>query len=230
MIQNALLLGAAIPSTLLNGLLGYWKLDGNANDALGANNGTIVGSGSWSTGIIGNAYLSAAASYINLGDSAVLKPQSAITVAAWFYFTAIQGANLRAVCDWHQNGGQDRWILGYSPDGQTMIFHAFGINDTLGVIGSTISLNTWVHLAGTWSQATGQKVAYRNGAAVSTTPGLTGSLVAGSAGFPLCLGQQYNSGAPVTGKVDEFGIWNRALLASEVADLYNSGAGKSHPF
>lgn len=231
MISSTLLLGAA-RSPLLNGLVGYWKLDGNANEVLGAPAGSMVGSGSWTAGLIGGAYQSAAASYINLGDQAALKPRTAITVSAWFYFTAVQGGDLRAIADWHQNGSYDRWILGYSPDGLTLIFHAFGINDTLGVINSTITLNAWTHLAGTWSQASGQKIAYRNGVAVSTTPGLTGTLPAGypPSGFPICLGKQYNTGAAVTGRIDEFGLWDRALTAGEIAQLYNTGAGLSYPF
>ncbi len=32
------------------------------------------------------------------------------------------------------------------------------------------------------------------------------------------------------GQVDELAIWNRALSAAEVTQLYNSGAGKQYPF
>src|SRR5205085_385302 len=32
------------------------------------------------------------------------------------------------------------------------------------------------------------------------------------------------------GKVDEVGVWNRALSAAEVSDLYNGGVGKTIPF
>jgi len=32
------------------------------------------------------------------------------------------------------------------------------------------------------------------------------------------------------GRIDEWGIWNRSLTASEISELYNSGAGLSYPF
>ena len=34
----------------------------------------------------------------------------------------------------------------------------------------------------------------------------------------------------IKGRLDEFNIWNRALTASEVAQIYNSGSGKFYPY
>ena len=32
------------------------------------------------------------------------------------------------------------------------------------------------------------------------------------------------------GIIDEFGVWNSALDATDIATLYNSGSGRSYPF
>ena len=34
----------------------------------------------------------------------------------------------------------------------------------------------------------------------------------------------------VDGRIDEMGIWHRALTSDEVAELYNAGSGKAYPF
>lgn len=221
-------------STLLDGSLAFWKLDGTAEDAQGTNDGTLVGSGSWGTGKLSQGYVSAASSRITVPGVPGLKPRTAITVAGWFNFSALQGANLRAVSDWHQDGGYDRWILGYSPDGTNVFSHMFGANRSLGALGSTIPLNTWTHLAITWQQdGGGPMTAYRNGAVVDSLSGYTGTLNPawpdGSL-FPVCIGGQHNSGPSMVGSIDEIGIWDRALSAAEIAELVSGGAGITHPF
>lgn len=44
----------------------------------------------------------------------------------------------------------------------------------------------------------------------------------------LFLGTASNGAGDWVGRVDEFGIWNRTLSASEVSDLYNSGSGLAY--
>lgn len=230
MIGSTLLLGAAAPSTLLNGLRGFWNLEGTTNDATGLSPaGTLVGSGTWGP----DYYQSAALSYINLGDTAQLKPTTAITVAGWFYFTGAQNPNQRSIADWHQNGGYDRWILGYVPDGTNVFGHMFGTNRTLGAIGTTIPTNTWTSLALTWTQSgAGPFISYRNASVVESSTGFTGTLNAGwpPSGFPVCVGAQYNSGGSVVGRIRRFGIWERVLTPAEITEFHNAGSGKSHPF
>ena len=45
---------------------------------------------------------------------------------------------------------------------------------------------------------------------------------------PVVFGcKEYNAGNPFSGAMDEVAIWNRALSAAEVAQLYNNGDGTS---
>lgn len=231
MIQNTLLLGAAIPSTLLNGLAGYWKLDGNTNDVLGVSNGTLQGSGlSWVTGKIGQALnFGVGAGRMNVGGASQIKPTTAISMGGWFRFSSVPAANSRITSDWHQDGAKDRWIFGYSPGAGAFNFH-LGVDALVGTVGSTIALDTWVHLVGTASFISLGAYAmttYRNGSVIATA---TGSTLFRNGAGNVCIGQQEEIGGPMTGDIDEYGIWNRALTGAEVLEWYNAGAGKTHPF
>jgi hypothetical protein len=44
------------------------------------------------------------------------------------------------------------------------------------------------------------------------------------------VGGQPGGAAPMGGVIDEVGIWKRALSASEITTLYNSGSGTTYPF
>ena len=46
-----------------------------------------------------------------------------------------------------------------------------------------------------------------------------------SANPTLYLGSARDFGQKIRGKIDEFGVWNRALSDSEITQLYNMGAG-----
>lgn len=232
MIGASLLLAAAAapPSPLLTGLGGYWKLDGDATDVLGASNGTVTGIGwAWQPGKLGQAFETVSTGAVNVGSNPAIKPVDAITIAGWFFFYGAVGANARLVSDWHQDGGKDRWLLGYSPDGVTLYGH-MGNNCALGVVGSTIPTNQWVHLALTASTIAYGAYAmttYRNGTTVATA---TGSTLFRNGGGNVCIGHQEEAGAGMNGRIDEVGIWQRALSADEIALLYNGGAGRSYPF
>lgn len=224
MINSALLLAASLPSTLLNGLVGYWKLDGDGNDVLGVSNGTVQGSGSsWSTGKIGSAFYSGGAARVNVGGAAQIKPTAAISLGGWFWFNTTT-PNARHCSDWHQDGAKDRWIFPYSV-GSTQVFCHMGVNLLVGTFGVNLTANTWHHLVATCN--VNAMTSYCDGALVSTA---TGSSLFHSGAGNVCIGQQEETGGGHDGRIDEFGMWNRAITAGEVTEWYNAGAGKTHPF
>lgn len=228
MIGNSLLLAAAASSTLLNGLVGYWKLDGDGSDVLGVSNGTVQGAGiTWGAGKLGSAMLSnyLSLSRVNVGGAAQIKPTAAMTVGGWFWFNAT-GNTGRWCSDWHQDGSKDRWIFPYAPSND--LFLHIGYNaGPIGTVGGTLPINTWTHLAAT-IDATAVSI-YRNAVQVWTSASGIGTLTRTGAGN-VCIGSQEETGNAIDGKVDEFAMWNRALTAGEVSEWFNAGVGKTHPF
>lgn len=230
MIGASLLLAASLPSSLLTGLVGGWKLDGNGNDVLGVSNGVVEGTGgTWNTGKLGSAFYTGGLARVNVGGAAQIKPTTAISIAAWCWFTASPGGNARCLSDWHQDGAKDRWILGYSPDGVSLYGHA-GANCLLGTFGASIGYGAW-HLltltCGFISLGAYAMTTYLNGAQVATA---TGSTIFRSGAGNVCFGLQEEAGAGLNGRIDEVYMWDRAITAPEVLDLHNAGVGKTHPF
>ena len=75
-------LGMGLP---VQGLISHWKLDGNSNDNIGGNDGTVYGNPIWDS----NGYIDGALNfdgdddYIDLGNSSSLKPNLPISLSAW---------------------------------------------------------------------------------------------------------------------------------------------------
>jgi hypothetical protein len=66
-------------------LVALYALDGNATDGSGkGNNGTVVGTGAWVTGMIGQALqFDGTSTYVDCGKGASLSLPDAVTVTAW---------------------------------------------------------------------------------------------------------------------------------------------------
>lgn len=220
------------PSTLLNDLGGYWKLDGNSNDSLGVSNG-VDGTVSYVTGKISQGVTGLTGWAVSLGINAQIKPTAAITVAGWFKWTSFQ-ANARALSDWHQSGVADRWILtlenGAGGDVEVIVGNLNEVSVVVlhlgtGLAGNVLVTGTWYHLAFTYDGSTVR--AYRDGVQVDSAS-LSGVMNGG--GPAVRIGTQAEAGNTMDGIVDEVGIWSRALTGAEMTELYNSGTGVQYPF
>ncbi len=87
------------------------------------------------------------------------------------------------------------------------------------VPGGGISLNTWYLVTGVWDSSTSNLYLYVNGSLVATQ-NETGHAPYGNSGHVLSLGSY------VTGLIDDARIYNRALTATEVKDLYQATGGQ----
>jgi len=103
---------------------------------------------------------------------------------------------------------------------------AVGINATYTV---TLTIGTWYFISATWDTG-GTMTLYLNGSSVATNTS-TGTYSL-SMTPRLTIGTWWDSplSGTLKGKVDEVGIWSRALSSSEITELYNSGTGLSYPF
>jgi hypothetical protein len=226
------------------GLVGYWNFDEGsgttAADSSGnGNNGTLVNGPTWTVGKVGSEALSfdGSSGYVNAGSATSLNSLGPLTLSAWIYPTAALGsASDNAVI-----GKADDYYLGFITSyGNKLYFRVPLTNVNLQgyCSGSSFTvLNQWVHVAVSWNGVVGtgnSAIFYINGVPCPFTGSNgTGSRVGSK--LNLYLGANYSTvtGLPSAyfpGYIDEVRVYNRALTASEILDIYNdTGSGALPP-
>jgi len=194
-------------STLMTGLMAYYKLDGNSTDSLGTYNGTDTAV-TYPAGRInqGANFSSTTTSRIEVG-SVVLGAQ--FTYSAWLYVT-----------DWSSyygvlNGPGAQLNL-YAGSGRLNFYNG---GDRLST--GAIPLNTLTHVVVTGNGTTVKF--FINGAQDPTTHAISPSVTLQRIGCDMYW-------PALHGTIDEVGVWNRALTQAEVTELFNKTAGNQYPF
>lgn len=205
--------------TLLSNLAAYYKLDeasGNAIDSLGLHNGTPVGVTQNVAGKINTCYtFNGTSGGILIGN---VSTSSVFTYAAWVQTSAI-ATNQGIVAP---NGGNNAPYFRIATTGQLQLFQA-----NTAVVGNSIGSivnGVFTHVAVTYD-VLGNYAFYINGALSGSGNNLLAFVF-----FPFIIGDLNNFTDWFTGQIDEIGLWDRVLTATEIGLLYNGGAGKSYPF
>ena len=219
-------------SSLQNGLISYWPLDESSGLSIdvagGGNNGLPANIIQGWPGKINTAYLfNGYSSKVDMNNPANLSLTSAATVSCWVYMPALQSGD--AVI--FEKADASNELYGYAMfyQKQTNAFQfmiANGTNHAIYSAGSGLSAATWYHVVCSWNGST--VTTYLNGNVVSNTSQIYNCV---SNVYDFALGGNLPTNtAYYSGTIDEVGVWNRALISSEVTTLYNSGAGNAYPF
>jgi hypothetical protein len=234
---------AQIPSYVpSNGLVGWWPFNGNANDESGNGNDGTVNGATLTTdrfGVAAEAYgFNGVSEYILVSHSQSLAITGDMTISLWKkslgnlgnYETFINKRSTQS--NWNYSFGASHYYgVGGCPQEVDKYFTSrrnnSGLQYELKFTDYLVSsdTNNWTHLVVTINQNTVKF--FVNG--IET-------------GFS-CFGNQFNIpsidvGAPLTigaslpnfneyfhGSLDDIGIWNRALTACEIQDLYHAQLG-----
>ena len=216
-------------NSLTSGRVGLWSFDGadvnptTAIDRSGqGNNGTLTGaSGSQNKpqpvrGRLGQALnFDGTDDYIDIPNSSVLKPTSFITITAWIQVTSAIGAFDR-ILDIEPDGSNG-YTFFVGADG-----HSIGarIAGTLSNDYGVLSNNVWAHVAVVYDGS--NMIFYVNGANVGSYP-RTGS-ISYTGATTLYIGRKRAASSNYfDGSIDDVRIYNRALSAAEITQLYNMG-------
>ena len=221
--------------TLKTNLICYFEFEtiggttADSHTGLVANQeGTVTGV----TGVVGQAMEATApgSDFIKIETNGVIDPlfnySSGITVAYWVRFVgAIPTTFYEPVEQFVNTFPEFRCVI----DGAGSQLFGFNINDALGV-GQQVNAttfgvpapDTWYFVAHTMD-ATALKISV-NAGVQDSTPVSVGPRAATDS--HLFMGSHFFGTA--TMRLDQVGIWGRALTASEITSLYNGGAGRSY--
>jgi hypothetical protein len=224
----------AVSGSLTQGLVAYYPFCGNANDDSGkGNNGTVNGA-TLTTDRFGNsnsAYsFNGTSNYITVPNSSGLSNFTDITISGWvnisqFPSSSISNGLAGLVTKWYGSGScggvTDNYACYLRSNNQlvggTNQYRAY---PNMLQTPSNLTNSNWYHFVMVHNSSTGGSF-YINGVLVSTYA-TTGSLC--SSTNPLYLGCDNGLGTLnrfLNGKLDDIGIWNRALTTQEVTQLYN---------
>lgn len=206
------------------GMVSWWTGEGNANDSVMTNNGTLVGGVGFVPGEVGQAFsLDGFSAYVSIPDSPSLNVFSTnITIELW-----LQINQTTPNSDWTGivTKGNTSWRLQGTSLTNTINFAANGLSTDLSGH-QNVNDGLWHHVAAVYD---GTNIyIYVDGTLDASTPA-TGSIVQNS--FPVCLGA--NPDAPLlyyfNGVLDEVSLYNRALSANEIELIYLTGVGGKCP-
>jgi hypothetical protein len=202
-----------VPTT---GLVGWWPFTGNANDESGnGNNGSVSGAL-----LTSDRYsnLNSAYSFNNSSITCTNNnlPLNNFSLSVWVLQNQSFGG-IEYIC--LGSPASTRWGAIYSSLYTTMDYGRGCSGSGGSTINPTVNLGSWDHIVYV-SQGTGQNTdIYINGIYVnSTTNNNTGSCTSNNLYFGVDI---FSAPEFIDGKLDDIGIWDRALTPQEITDLYN---------
>jgi len=225
---------------LTDQIVAYWKLDeasGNAADSVGSITLTNTNTVTYTTGVINNGADGGSTNTTKFLANTTTSPLTrnqivvAFSMNAWVnvynvtsdksLFSIISsGGGNRAQCNMRFTNSGDHINAACFP-GPGGISGGGSSSTSLGALSFYMASITY--------DGTNVKI-YINGSLETTTAWSFGTGFSGSTTTSILT--QYDGGGNETAaaKVDEAGVWSRALTAGEITQLYNSGAGLQYPF
>ena len=208
-------------------LVSLWKFDegsgSTAYDSAGDNDGTIYGA-TWTTGQIDGALdFDGVDDYVNCGNDANLNPLNTISISAWIYPNALTTAHHQTIVMREGVAYQNYifWIPTRGGTGDNLEFIVGnGSSNSFHLASGVISAGKWQHVAVTMD---GGRVLLYVDAVEKLNESESNSFWQGSA--PLVIGDRIRTGSsdPFNGVIDDVRIYDRALTAGEIWQLYQNG-------
>lgn len=195
----------------VSGLVSHWPGEGNANDVVGSNNGTLQGGGMFAPGIAGQAFRLDGVRYIEVPDSPSISITGSFTLEAWINLS--DNTNQFGIIEKYDPPGQRGYFLRLGDGKLVSSVCSFPLTCSEYSIGATtLSTGTWHHVASVYD-GTSIKV-YLDGVLDGSVP-TDFTLPDGSTSLKIgARGDDANT--RLNGLIDEVKIYNRALSASEI--------------
>jgi hypothetical protein len=206
----------------------HWTFDEGsgtvAYDSAGSSDGTISGA-TWEAGKIGGALrFDGIDDYVNCGHAAALGGMQEVTVSAWINADVWNtvGTGARVISKRYDCPGSSYDISVYSNPDRTADITFYGQTNITTTASSTpaFAVNQWYLITATDTGSV-QKL-YVNGTNVATTNTYTGPINNNTTDVWIgTISNNYLSSTTFDGLIDDVRIYDYALSANEVTQLYN---------
>src|SRR3989344_5646831 len=219
-----------------DGLVAHWTFDEGsgttAEDSAGSNTGTLTNGPAWVEGKVGSGALQFGGvdNIVKVSNLPAIEGINSFSVSAWVYPTGLTAVNYM-ILD-YSGYGNDMFELVFEGD-QDITFRVITEGgNTVGVKANGISLanqNKWYHIVGVYDGAN-VRVYVDKVLGTKAQGGLTGKTLDVATNFSIPT-DGVSSGVIASkfiGKIDDVRIYSRALISTEIADLYALG-GSSGP-
>ncbi|MDB5179617.1 MAG: Laminin sub protein [Candidatus Saccharibacteria bacterium] len=213
--------GSSNTADITNGMVAWWKLNGNANNSVGSPNGVITNATSTpgQNGTADNAYAfggNASGAIINTSSNFGIKTTNA-TISLWVYNPTASNSG-----EFVHIGVSTGFGIGI---GNTQTDNVgtklIVIYDGNRWIPTTANLGTGWHHVVLVVDASGTPTIYLDGVSAGSYPG-TG-IVTPSGGTSIG-GLSYSSTNYFNGSIDDVRVYNRALPLADILAIYSKGA------
>ena len=228
--------GKCLPSDCArppSGLVSWWPGNGNANDVIGGNNGTLSNGVTFAQGEVGEAFsLNAPSSFVAVPASSSLNVGAGpgFTIETWMKPSDVSQEHPIAEWDTPVTTGAHFYIsvppsVGTGPGClYANLVDTSGTGHYFASAAGLIVTNAFQHVAVTYDKTSGIGTLYLNAVIVaqqslgSFTPQTT---------YRLNIGARQDSVAPAqveywAGLLDEVSLYGRALTSNEIAAIYNA--------
>jgi len=218
--------GPTFPS---DDLISYWKLDEDALDAKGTNNGTITGATYTASGKINGAYSFDGSDDITMAQSDTLDFGTGdFTISFWF---KVNNNNTNGIIAYGDRSDSAGWTILIEDSGKLKILVDDGTTQVATNGTTNWADNDW-HLAVFVIDAGATQKIYVDTILQDTGDiSAVGSLTTTDHGN-ITIGKYWYISAYTAntfiGSLDEIGIWKKALTTDDIALLYNSGSGLTY--
>jgi len=210
-------------------LVSFWSLNGNANDELGINNGTVSGAVYGEDyGVVGGGYSFDGGDYINITDSSsMIVGATQLTTSVWV--NRKTSVNYGGIFE-SRSANDNDFLLIYDNNGAVARHPSclLRVNGqySVWVSNQVTPDNEWHNIVCTWDSSTGNMVMYINGvldtSAYSSSSDAKSSILLTN-NFYIGIDPTHIGTRDYKGRIDEVRMYNRSLSVSEIQNLYELG-------
>lgn len=197
--------------------IAHWRLDGNAKDYAGENDGTIVGDANYTTGQVNRSFLFNGSNYIETTD---IFYSNTLSIEAWVNFA--YNCTAGKICSIVNKRGSGN-ELSFAISSGKVVFQAWNESNSpvFSFYSTDLSNDVWHHVAATFDGSMAK--IYVNGILNSSTASVTGAIQNTTSIYRIGADGSALGTRKFNGSIDEVTIYNRSLSAAEILDHYNHG-------